>query len=250
MNCRRVEKLIPLYVEGELEVDKAGAVLAHTLACARCNKLAAEYEESQRWLRSYAPPDFYDASLYDLKLSVLREINGRRARVTFLNSVAGLWRRRLVLATSAAFLIIFAALGVYIYQHKANEAPARDDTVAGGEAVQEEQTPELAQRPEVTKQALRAGFIRKRNRRPATVARGETLAGSVKNRGPSIERRDMKAVEQARTGETKDTLSGEGAASPGVLRIEIQTSDPSIRIIWFSQRENSADQTKPNTETD
>ncbi|HVG18042.1 MAG TPA: zf-HC2 domain-containing protein, partial [Blastocatellia bacterium] len=132
MNCRRIEKLIPLYVEGDLGVDEAGAVLSHVVACARCNNLVAEYEQSQRWLRSYTPPDFDDASLRDLKLGVLREIEGRRARVTFLDSLAGRWTPRLVIAASAAFLIILAALAFHVYRQKTNEAPGRDDLAGGG----------------------------------------------------------------------------------------------------------------------
>jgi hypothetical protein len=250
MNCRRIEKLIPLYVGGDLEVDKAGAVLSHTLGCARCNKLVAEYEESQRWLRSYTPPDFDDASLDDLKAGVLREINGRRTQVTFINSVAGRLRRRLVLATSAAFLIIFAALGFYVYQHKPNEASGPVDLEAGREAGQEKQSPEIEPQLKVTKQALRADFIRKRHRRPVTAARSEAVAASIKDREPLVESPDVKAPDQARAGEIKDTLSGEQGTSPQMLRIEIQTNDPSIRIIWFSPKENSAPQTKPATETD
>ena len=251
MNCRRIEELIPLYVEGDLDTDKAGAVASHTLTCAGCGKLVAEYEESQRWLRSYTPPRFDDALLDDMKLSVLREINGRKTRATFLNRLAERWSPRLVLATSAAFLIIFAALAFYVYQNKSGVG---NDMATGGK--QENQAPETPPGPEIApgveaaKSAPRASFIRRPRRRLPSGAHRETVAGSLKKRELLVERPGLKGVQQAMAGETKDTLTSEQATSPGVLRIEIQTSDPSIRIIWFSLKETEAHQTKPITETD
>jgi hypothetical protein len=256
MNCRRIEELIPLYVGGDLDSDKAGAVASHTLTCAGCNEMVAEYEESQRWLRTYTPPRFDDASLNDMKLSVLREIKGRKSQVTFLNSLAACWTRRLALATSAAFLIIFAALAFYVYQNKAGVASDGNNMAAGGGAAQEKQSPEIAPVPEnspgleAAKLAPGATFIRRHRRRLAGSARRGTVARSLKNKEPLAEPPDMKAVRQAVAGETKDTLTSERATSPGVLRIEIQTSDPSIRIIWFSPKETEAHHTKPITETD
>jgi len=256
MNCRRIEELIPLYVEGDLDSDKAGAVASHALTCAGCNELVAEYEESQAWLRTYTPPRFDDALLDDMKLSVLREIEARKTQVTFLNRLAGHWTRRLVLATSAALLVTFAALAFYAYQNKAGVASDGNDLAAGGEAGQEKQSPGIAPRSEIApgleavKMAPRASFIRGHRRRLAGSARRGTVARSLKNREPLAERPDMKGVQQAMAGETKDTLTDEQAAPPGVLRIEIQTSDPSIRIIWFSPKETAAHHTKPTTETD
>jgi len=35
---------------------------------------------------------------------------------------------------------------------------------------------------------------------------------------------------------------------PEMLRIEIQTSDPSIRIIWFAPKETDSQQSRPVTD--
>ncbi|HVG22200.1 MAG TPA: hypothetical protein VNI02_24400, partial [Blastocatellia bacterium] len=65
-----------------------------------------------------------------------------------------------------------------------------------------------------------------------------------------IGRHGVKGGEQARARETKDARSPERATPPGMLRIEIQTNDPSIRIIWFSPKESTARHAKPTTESD
>src|SRR5215216_1883021 len=102
MTCRRIEKLIPLYVEGDLNTELTEQVRSHAKSCANCNGLVAEYKESQRWLRSFEPPHFDDALLDDLKLGVLEKINGEETHASFLNRLAQHWTRRLVFAASVA----------------------------------------------------------------------------------------------------------------------------------------------------
>ncbi len=116
MNCRRVEKLIPLYVEGDLAPGIADRLTSHLDWCGRCNWLADEYRESQGWLRTSEPPEFDEALLDNLKAGVLSRIEETSARPSLLASLVQQWSRRQVLALSAALLIIFGALVFYIYQ--------------------------------------------------------------------------------------------------------------------------------------
>jgi len=87
MNCRRVEKLIPLYVEGDLASGIADRLASHLEWCGRCNWLADEYKESQSWLRSSEPPEFDEAALNGLKAGVLRQIAETSARPSLLPSL-------------------------------------------------------------------------------------------------------------------------------------------------------------------
>ena len=249
MNCRRIEELIPLYIGGDLEADKADAVLAHTQACADCRELVAEYEESQNWLRSYTPPAFDDASLNDLKMGVLREINRGRGQVTFFHSLTRLWNRRLILATSVALLIIFGALAFYIHQSGAG-GTGSDGELTAGDAGHGKQLPEAAPQPDDVEAAPRAGFIRQRHHRAATFSRKVLAAHGAGHIGPTVKRLDKRAVEPAVAIETNRARATDPAGSQELLRIEIQTSDPAIRIIWFSPKENSSGSSKPTTETD
>ncbi|MFP5264950.1 MAG: anti-sigma factor family protein [Blastocatellia bacterium] len=249
MNCRRIEKLIPLYVGGDLDVNKADAVLAHASTCARCNGLVAEYEHSRRWLRSYTPPDFDDASLEDLKRSVLADIEGRTARASFLNGLARRWAQGLAIASASAALIALAALAFYAYQQKTNEFSGREDLAAGSDVKPEAAPSEVASQPEATKQAPGAGSVRKTRRHSAYAAR-VAAPPAVIGRGQPAERLEVKEARQVSAWGVKDALSGEQGTPPGMLRIEIQTNDPRIRIIWFSPKGSTAHRTKPTTESD
>jgi hypothetical protein len=250
MNCRRIEKLIPLYVGGDLDAGKADAVLAHASTCARCGGLVAEYEQSRRWLRSYTPPDFDDASLEGLKQSVLARIEGQRTPASFLNGLAGRWAQGLAIASASAALIALAALAFYAYQHKTNEVSGREDLAAGSDVKPADPSHEIASKPEVTKRAPGAGSVRKPGRHTAYAARVAVAAAGVKGRGRPVERLDVKEARQVSSWEMKDALPGERGTSPGMLRIEIQTNDPRIRIIWFSPKESTAHRTKSTTESD
>ena len=244
MNCRRIEKLIPLYVEGDLDTGQADQVRAHAKSCPNCNGLVAEYKESQRWLRSFAPPHFDDALLDDLKLGVLEKINEQEEPVSFLNAIAGQWTRRLVLAASVALLIAFGVLAFYVYQNNRNDIVAESGTEQG------EQSREIALQLEAVKQAPRASFSIKHRRHMANAQRRLGAARRHANSEQVAERLDEPGARHDVATETSAGLSDDPAASQEMLRIEIQTSDPSIRIIWFSPKENNSNPSKPITETE
>jgi hypothetical protein len=248
MNCRRIEKLIPLYVEGDLEIDKSGAVLAHARSCAKCSGLISEYKESQRWLRSFAPPDFDDALLDDLKLGVLEKIEDQKARVSFLNRLSGHWAQRLIVVTSAALLIIFGALAFYVYQRGSNDPANREVIQAKGD--HEGQSPEIASLPKDAETAPRASSSRKRRRHTPSLRRGEVAAVRQKNSERITVSPDRPGVETTATIETRNGFSGDPVNTEEMLRIEIQTSDPSIRIIWFSPKRSDFTHSRPITETE
>ena len=239
MNCRRVEKLIPLYVEGDLARGTADRLTSHLDWCGRCNWLADEYIESQGWLRTSEPPEFDEAFLDNLKAGVLSRIEETSARPSLLASLMQQWSRRQVLALSAVLLIIFGALVFYIYQVRtranpsvleAVEPPPNDETIKPNE-------PRLATNPG---RADGVGL-----RKPL---HGKSHA-NTKSRGgnPTIAEHRFEQPFMSQTHRLKDSatasaepavlLPSSGDDSPEMLRIEIQTSDPNIRIIWFAPKE-------------
>src|ERR1044071_3177162 len=92
MNCRRIEEMIPLYVEGDLEVDLAESVSAHLKSCEGCSRLAGGFNASQEGLRSYTPPAFDSAFFDGLRNGVLARIESEKARPSFLQLIATNWR--------------------------------------------------------------------------------------------------------------------------------------------------------------
>jgi Putative zinc-finger len=256
MNCRRIEKLIPLYVEGDLDCQRADAVGSHAQSCEGCAGLIAEYEESQRWLRSFAPPHFDEAEFYDLKRGVLKQINSRETRASFLHRLAENWTRRVAFATLAALVAISGALALYVYRQSVNQDTRQDNSLAQDKDQREKQLskiplelkPPVQQRNDLNP-APRAPFIHRRPRHATTARQMLALAKRVKRR-QFVRRHDNPGAESHVARETKDAISPDPASAQEMLRIEIQTSDPSIRIIWFSPKESDSNRPGPITETE
>ena len=116
MNCRRVQKLIPLHVEGDLRTSVANRVESHLEWCGRCNWLADEYKESQRWLHTSQPPEFDETFLEDLKRGVMKRVAENNARPSLLASLAQQWSRRQILTLAAGFLVVLGMVALYFYQ--------------------------------------------------------------------------------------------------------------------------------------
>ena len=236
MKCRRVERLTPLYVEGDLRLELADRVEAHLGNCSRCHSLASAYKASQSWLRSAEPPQFDDSFFNDLKRGVVKRVAGAGTRSSVLASLSSHWSRRQVLALAAAILMVFGAVALYFYQARTSGRPAIS---------QELQTPndetDRLREPNAavgTEKAPRPSF--KATRHVRRVAR---------SRSPHLLREQQIVAE-------KITSSPSGAGSPNdsevdsrpILRIEFQTSDPNVRIIWFAPSQTDSHQSKPATD--
>ncbi|HKS27531.1 MAG TPA: zf-HC2 domain-containing protein, partial [Pyrinomonadaceae bacterium] len=64
MNCTKIEKLIPLYVGGDLSGRESAGVVAHLSSCGHCLTLLEEFEASRERLQGFAVPEF-GAEFYD-----------------------------------------------------------------------------------------------------------------------------------------------------------------------------------------
>ncbi|HTF37717.1 MAG TPA: zf-HC2 domain-containing protein [Blastocatellia bacterium] len=239
MNCRRVEKLIPLYVEGDLAPGIADRLTSHLDWCGRCNWLADEYKESQSWLRTSEPPEFDEAFLDNLKAGVLSRIEETSARPSLLASLVQQWSRKQVFALSAALLIIFGALVFYIYQVRtranpsvleAVEPPPNDDTITPNE-------PRLATKPGQATGAALSKARRGKSQATTKPRRGNATIAERTLEPPFMSQTRQLEESATTSAEPRNALPGSADDLPEMLRIEIQTSDPNIRIIWFAPKE-------------
>ncbi len=237
MNCRRVEKLIPLYVEGDLASGITDRVTSHLDWCGRCNWLADEYKESQSWLRACEPPEFDEAALNGLKAGVLRRIEETSARPSPLASLMRQWSRRQVFALSAAMLIIFGVVVFYIYQARLSVKPQ------GVEArTPEQESPpsnEARQTPD-TEPATGASLSKPQHAKNQAGIKARAGAPAITEQTfepPIVSQMNPSKEPGTGSAEPAHTLPGISGDPPKMLRIEIQTSDPNIRIIWFAPKE-------------
>ena len=242
MNCRRVEKLIPLYVEGDLESHSRERIASHLEWCGRCNWLADEFRESQSWLRATQPPEFDETFLGSFKADALKLIAETNAKPSFLASVIQQWSRRQVLALAGAMMIIVAIVVLYVYQagtssrlHVAETTWTTENKVT----LPPDSQPD-PHKTNDTKLAAGAGLKKSQRSAPHTSIKaraGRPMLSRQTIGSPSSTQISRLGSSGSGSFEPPPELSGSGDDSPPMLRIEMQTSDPNIRIIWFAPKE-------------
>jgi hypothetical protein len=264
MSCRRVEKLMPLYAAGDLPQGwRNRAVAAHVARCASCAALAEEFRASREWVREAAAvPEFGDDFYERLRAGVLDEIN-RDPRPAAPGRFAPLFtatfaRPRLAYAASLTLAACAVALALDAFRG-ADESqggvaafvPPPSASVNG--AAHEPSpapTPPGAAARERQREQQPAHETPREDRRPARPA-GEEAGGGFK-RTPSLRRTPQaegRAPELAMTAVTALAQQGVAPVAPRaetarVARIEIQTADPNIRIIWLAP--DAGEETEPD----
>jgi anti-sigma factor RsiW len=105
MNCKGLEKLIALYVEGDLPEAKGRAVAEHLKICGHCQKFAEKLKASQALLKSLAEESVDDGVLQELRGRVLKGLGTEAERQWF-----PLWRYALGAGLTA--LVVLAAITI------------------------------------------------------------------------------------------------------------------------------------------
>ena len=198
MQCQRIERLMPLYVGGDLAEADLAAVVAHVAGCARCAALADEFRASVALVRQYSEPAV-DAAFYAaIRGDVLRRVSAL--------SPPWRWVRPAAIAASVALVAIAIALAVLALRSRqdiGSPGIVESDPEPSAPTIEPYRGPgnvapdEPRRRPTQRVVYLPA----RRHRRPPAPAHGDLAIQPV---------------------DTND-----------VLRIEYQTSDPNVRIIWF-----------------
>ena len=238
MNCIKVEKLLPLYVGGDLNGRDTARVRAHIYGCDYCQGLAEEFRASQERLRSFAVPEFGAQFYEEIRGAVLREINsGPAPRPSVTGPVSALFAGWPRMAASLAILTLLSLLSLGIYHSLVRSDATHLISLEEGAA---KFNPVLfAEAPKVEPDT--AGFITKSDdaRRPAFASVNSARQkfrrdGRIKARPP---------VDMSGEDGTDGTLAAEPERdaqtenkTQAIARIEIQTNDPNIRIIWLARR--------------
>jgi Putative zinc-finger len=200
MKCQVVERLLPLFVEGDLPRRKAGRVRVHLDGCPACRALGEEFRQSQQWLRASAPPAVSGQRLELLRRSIWQRVERQpRPSPLWLAVERGLvslrrWASQPAVAVAAVGMVVLGSVSL-----------TRMSGIGGARlGVQTEVTAELP------------------------------LDGDGVDPGD-----DPELVASATADELSDAVdpgetepTEESAADN--MRIEIQTKDPNVRIIWLT----------------
>jgi hypothetical protein len=236
MDCRRTENLIPLYVEGDLTSLQARAVADHLHVCDRCHSLADQYRDSQAWLHAYAPPDFDSAFYNRIRRAVLKEIDDQPAP-GWLQLFAQSLKPSVVFAVCLAVLFIFGAILFVISSGKPYLNAARQDQALTKAELQASR-PETATVPQarnlsgaaVQKSPAARPVLRPSKKHPRKLGAAPLAPETTAIRGR------QSAPPLVDVGYDQKIARNNVASDETALKIEIQTSDPNIRIIWFAPK--------------
>lgn len=239
LNCKSMTKLLPLYVAGDLAGEPEREARLHLAGCEGCRKLAEEFVESHNLLtQAYAQPEF-DAEFYaGIRRAVLGKIPNESAVSTKPWPFEGRWGRRWIYATS----LVVAVIAVITLQLFRGAPPQTSTNLVA--------TPQVAGQPTSVKNAdssapeslpARSSQTRQQDRGLLAKESPRSIKAIKlgKPDGPDI----ATAQEVRKEIAPAITLSGRSEPSLGtaysadVSRIEIQTADPNIRIIWLMPRE-------------
>jgi hypothetical protein len=262
MKCTRVEKFLPLYIADDLTGRRRKrAVENHLATCERCRRAADEYRASREmFLDGALAPDFDGAFYEEIRNSVLARVASDRTLAP-PGGFSRLFDVRLAYAASLALLFIVAALSLHSYTRRAPEEGATQKMIANANrertaTAETVKTPPALRpngndrptpRPAVEPAPETTGRERRASKSPLPAPRANTgRAGNKASPGSPLKGhaplRDMRnppapatlATAQANAGEMGVRDGGGANARHEVSRIEIQTSDPNIRIIWLS----------------
>ncbi|HYO91436.1 MAG TPA: zf-HC2 domain-containing protein [Pyrinomonadaceae bacterium] len=240
MNCTKIEKLLPLYVGGDLSGRDASHVASHLSSCDGCRAIAQEFEASRERLSNFAVPEFGAEFYEQLRGAVMSEINSRpAARPSMLQTLRAFFPARPALVASLATLALFCALSFALYRSLVNDEPglaALEQSMANlnlempaVDGARPVSSDVVSDSPRAGRTVFTAGNIARRKavRGNPTNALPETSSPEIADAASSAARQ---AVRQT-SGATADE-----ATRQVVARMDIQTSDPNIRIIWLGRK--------------
>jgi hypothetical protein len=246
MRCTHAEKLIPLFAGDDLPARKADALRRHLESCAKCRRLAAEFEESHEWLRGFAAPQFDESMLDGMRDSVLRDIGRIENRSRWIQWIVPRWNLKFMAVLSMSLLIVFAAAYAYRGRQRQPVTDKKDivittpgrDSIGGAQGNNEGF--KVNPSPVPTRLPLRKrprGIIENHGVKP--VQSPDRVIAQISPPPPPIN------IEPAFEPPIGDPAKDDAIFNREMTRIEFQTADPNIRIIWLTPKDSNSSSTKP-----
>ena len=224
MNCKNVEPLLSLYVGRDLEEEHSRLVAAHLQSCTKCTVAADEYVGASQLLQGYEPPFFSDEIYAGIRAQVLnkieRESHAPVRRGIFSQLFLALVQPRMRWVT-AALLLAISVTALYLSRNSRRQLP-NDQQVA----VRTREPNQVGSRVDVRSETSKAsaGSSSFSNKTRIVTTRGRITRKREANPGV--------------VGRVIGVSQPSSASAP--LRVEMQTSDRNIRIIWLSGQRPSA----------
>jgi putative zinc finger protein len=223
MNCKNVEPLLALYAGRDLDEEHSQLVASHLQSCTQCSLAADEYAWASQLLQRCEPPRFSDEIYSGIREEVLNKIERKNTPVSpgvFAQLFAVLAQPRMRWIT-AALLLAISVTALYLSRKPSRQlSNDRRFVVLTGDPNQADVRSETRNESTVSSSVSNEGKVRTTHRR--IIRRRDANAGVV-------------ATNLARKLDTTTKIDAQPPSSaPAPMRVEIQTSDRNIRIIWLS----------------
>jgi Putative zinc-finger len=252
MRCTHAEKLIPLFAGDDLPAREADALRRHLKSCGTCRRLAAEFEASRDWMRGFGAPQFDEAMLDAMRDSVLRDIGRIENRAQWLQWIVPGWNLRFMASMAALLLIAFFAA----YVHRGRQSrmvPDKENIVKTNQGGDQKDSTGSKQRKDegfqVNPSPVPSPYPPRKRRRGLSENPGlkpvqlpDLAIANALIIPPSI---NIGPVFEPTSG--ADTAMDDAIFNREMTRIEFQTADPNIRIIWLAPKYSDSSSTRPNT---
>ena len=235
MNCKQVEKFLPLYEGREVSARRAQLITEHLAECASCTEAARDYDDARELMHTVEAPTFGDDFYADIRRNVWRKIEAE-SRPSLIAAMTA-WLQPGFIWTAAALLVAVSVAGVYFAAKRLTPRPDVHASVPevlvptekplsenhGGSFSNPDKKPEPRRQADLPRRERRQGRIVAPDRPNPTVAYSSDA--------------QVMRIEPPSTIIGTDNLDFNSGSSSKILRMELQTRDPNIRIIWFTQRE-------------
>ena len=254
MNCEEVRKHLSLYVAGDIERHGARAFVdAHLGECDACRALAAEWEASRRLLQLHQPPEFDSAFFDSVRRGVMQQINEPRPSLFARLLGQPFGQRTLTYAAALSLLVCAAILSSHFLRRtptppvevakdkngeprevKTNTAQGGGEQPQGGGTANVNEARVAAPSP-LPKPSPRRGVRRESAPERKFVSPSRKPEEVQTANAPEVRRVFSPATEPKPDG-SPNHVETVARAEREMLRIELQTADPNVRIIWLSPR--------------
>lgn len=232
MNCKKAKELIPLQAGRDLDEQRALLLNEHLKACAACADVAEESRHLVELTRQFHAPVFTDEVYARVRRQVLNQIENEPASPVQL--FAGWFQPRLAWTVASLLMISFGFIAVYLISSKRaaiepvgnQRPPIGREEPAPGKAVSPPAPGPVnfvhASKPAPPKRKIVHSSV---NQLPLVATKADSSASGT-------------SATSLKPDAPNSLPAGDAGPSDSPLRVEIQTKDPNIRIIWFAQREN------------
>ncbi|HEX5703068.1 MAG TPA: zf-HC2 domain-containing protein [Pyrinomonadaceae bacterium] len=227
MNCKQLDELLPLYAGRDLDEKRARLVSEHIQICSACARVAGEYRDAVELTQHFAPPVFSDPVYASVRRQVMQQID--EPTTPLLPQLFASWfRPRVAWAVAGALIIAFGFFALYVVVNRTTDVQPVAET-----------HPKIIEHPGSTATPGTTNPANAGTTWKPTEDKGKVIRRFV-NRTPKARDSSLRTASvsrRLRDPEATNSLPARDAA-PGEspLRVEIQTQNPNIRIIWFSQQ--------------